>query len=597
MLKTGKSAHLGNFWKELRRRKVVRRNMVYIASAFLILELVSIIAEPFGLPGWSLKFVFIILCIGLVFSLILSWFYDFTSDGLERIKPAEEINEVPDEKSSQLIVWKVATYISIAIIIGLLVFNIAKGRNQSEQLAAVEKSIAVLPFDNLSTGEEYSHIGDAITHEIILELQKINEFRVLSRSSTMQFKETRPTITEIAAKLGVNYVIEGSIQRHVEDVSIRVQVIRSEPENHIWGEEYNGEWDDIFTIQDDIASNVARELKVVLSPFEIEQIEKRPTENLEAYNLYLRGRYYWQMQTNSSFDRATEYFEQALQQDPDFALAYTGIGLVYHQRTFHGNRPPNEAYPKIREYVEKALAFDKDLAEAHVLLGNINRLYEWDWKAAERNYKKALDLNPNLADTHMYYAYLLAFTERFAEAIESAEKAQDLDPISSWINAHVGFIYLLDGQYDRTIEESKMTLALDPDSWIAHHILGSAFAGKFMNDEAIVEFEKAVEISGGNSFALATLASTCYEADQIERADEIFMDLKRKANDEYIPPMCFCWIHQARGEMDLYYEWLEIACNERDGYIPWYMVHPVDIYRIPDEPRAREILMEAGLLN
>jgi len=267
------SNKITQFWLELKRRKVVRRNMVYAASGFVILELVSIIAEPLGLPDGTLKVVFILLCLGFVISIILSWFYDFTPDGLEKIKSANEYEEASVEKPSRLIAWKIATYISIVIIVGFIIFNIAVGPNRAEYLTDLEKSIAVLPFENMSVDEEYSHIGDAITDEIILELQKIKEFdRVLSRTSTMQYKDNRPTIPEIAEKLGVNYIIEGSIQRHREDVSIRVQVIRAEHEDHIWAEEYDGKWEDIFSIQDEMALKVANELKTVLSPEEIDEI-------------------------------------------------------------------------------------------------------------------------------------------------------------------------------------------------------------------------------------------------------------------------------------------------------------------------------------
>jgi len=594
----GKSGQPGQFWRELRRRKVLRRTMVYAASGFVLLELVSIIAEPFGLPDWTLKLVFIILCLGLVISTILSWFYDFTPDGMERFKQADEDLDATVEKPSQLLAWKIATYISLVVIIGLLVFNIARGKLQSEQLTAIERTLAVLPFDNLSTDAEHSHIGDAITDEIIMELQKINEFdRVLSRSSTMQYKDSRPTIPEIAEKLGVNYIIEGSIQRHNERVIIRVQVIQSQPEDNVWGEEYNGEWEDIFSIQDDIAKNVAKELRIVLSPREIELIEKRPTDNLEAYNLYLQGRYFWQMQTNEGFAKAEEYFEQALQIDPNYALAYIGIAIVYLQSTFHGNVPPNDAYPKIKEYVQKAIELDKTLAEAHMLLGNINRLYEWNWKEAERNYKKAIQLNPNSADIHMYYSYLLSCIQRYDEAIIEAKKAQELDPLSSWISAHVGWAYIMDGQYDRAIEEIESTMVSNTSYWGNHHFLGLAFMGKFMIEKAVVEFEKALHLAEDNSLEMAYLADAYYQSGQSVKGDELFDRLKLRSEENYIPPMCFCVIHKARGEMDFYLEWLEQACNEHDGYLPWFIVFPIERYRIPDESRYNELLEEAGLLK
>jgi adenylate cyclase len=593
----GKSSKLGQFWQELKRRKVIRRNMVYAASGFVILELVSIIAEPFGLPDWTLRLVFILLCIGFIISLILSWFYNFTPDGLERIKTSDEADYSPEEKPSQLLAWKIATYSSIIIILGLLVYNLVSGEKPSRNLIGLEKSIAVLPFDNLSAGEEYSHIGDAITDEIIMELQKISEFdRVLSRSSTMQYKDNRPTIPEIAEKLGVNYIIEGSIQLQNEAVSIRVQVIRSEPEDHVWGDEYNGKWEDIFSIQDDIAKTVTKELKIVLSPGEIEKIEKKPTDNLEAYNLYLKGNYYWQLRTGEGFRKALDYFEQALLKDPNYALAYTGIAMVYSQSTFFGSVSPNEAYPKVKEYVKKALELDNTLAEAYVILGNINRLYDWNWRAAEHNFKKALQLNPNSANIHMWYAFLLAFTERFEEAILEAKRAQELDPLSSWINTHKGFIHSIAGQYDRAIKELQMTLVMDPDYWLAHLWLGDAYVGKFMIEEAIAEYEKAFDLSSDDPYAMAILANNYYESGQKTKADNLFDRLKQMSRDGYVPPMCFCWIHQARGEMDLYSEWLEQACNEHDGFLPWYRVTSIERYRIPDDPRANELLRKAGLI-
>jgi TolB-like protein len=264
-----------SFWQELKRRKVIRVITVYAASAFVILELVSIIEDPLQLPDWTLAFVIVLLCIGFIITVIFSWIYDITPEGIEKTKPAIEVKENIPEKPSVFNVWKVATIVSVVVMIGLVIFNVVSNKARSRDIQKLEKSIAVLPFDNLSTDEEHSHIGDAITDEIIMELQKINEFdRVLSRSSTMQYKDNRPTIPEIAEKLGINFIIEGSIQRHNEEVSIRVQVIRSEPEDHIWGDEYNGKWEDIFSIQNDIAINVTKELQIVLSPIEIEQIEK-----------------------------------------------------------------------------------------------------------------------------------------------------------------------------------------------------------------------------------------------------------------------------------------------------------------------------------
>ena len=276
-----KSNNPFQFWEELKRRRVIRVIPVYAAASFVLLELVDIISEPFGLPDGTLKLVTVLLVIGFVISIVLTWIYDVTPEGIEKTKPSKEVTS--SEKQPASTGWKIATFVSILIIIAFVVFYIAGYKKESSAISELEKSIAVLPFENMSVGEEYSHLGGAFTDEIILELQKIKEFdRVLSRTSTMQYKDTRPTIPEIAEKLGVNYIIEGSIQRYNENVSIRVQVIRAEQEDHIWADEFDGKWEDIFYIQDEIAFQVAKELKTVLSSEEVDQINKIPTVNPEA---------------------------------------------------------------------------------------------------------------------------------------------------------------------------------------------------------------------------------------------------------------------------------------------------------------------------
>ena len=224
-----------SFWQELKRRKVVRVIIVYAAASFVILELVSIIAEPFGLPDWTLKLVFIILCIGLIISIILSWVYDITPEGIEKTKPVDEIKEKVPEKPSQLKAWKISTIISVVVIVGLIIFHTVGERKQAEDLIELEKSIAVLPFENMSDDSEFAHLGDAMTDEIIMQLYKIHEFVVRSRTSIMQYKDTEKGSPLIGEELKVNYLLEGSTQRYEDQVRIRVQLIHASTDDHIWG--------------------------------------------------------------------------------------------------------------------------------------------------------------------------------------------------------------------------------------------------------------------------------------------------------------------------------------------------------------------------
>ena len=258
------------FWSDLKRRRVIRVIPVYAAASFVILELVDILAEPLGLPGLTINFVLVLLCIGFVISIILSWVYDITPEGIQKTKPARQVRS--EEKQATPGGWKISTYISVLIIIAFVVFYIISNIKQSSGISKLEKSIAVLPFENWSYAEEFSHLGNAIANEIITELYKIREFRVISHTSTLQYKESNKTIPVIGQELGVNYIIEGIVERQEDHVNIHVQVIRAKNEDHIWAEEFEGEWKDIFKIQDDIAIKVADELKAVLSPDEMESI-------------------------------------------------------------------------------------------------------------------------------------------------------------------------------------------------------------------------------------------------------------------------------------------------------------------------------------
>ena len=567
------SNKITQFWQELKRRKVVRRNMVYAATGFVIFEFVSNLAVPFGLPDWTLKLVFIILCIGFVFSIILSWFYDITPDGLERLKFIKQAKDVPPEKPSRLIAWKIATYISAVIIVGFIIFNIAIGPNRPEYLADLEKSIAVLPFENMSVDEEYSHMGDAITDEIILELQKIKEFdRVLSRTSTMQYKDNRPTIPEIADKLGVNYIIEGSIQRHKEDVSIRVQVIRAAHEDHVWADEYNGKWEDIFSIQDEMAFKVANELRTVLSPEEIEQIDKQPTDNIEAYDLYLRGRYFWNKRTKEDLNKSIEFFEQAIEKDTNYALAYAGLADTYVLLAFYEwYLPQQEAYLKGKEFALEALEIDNTLAEAYASLGFVKLFHEWDWNGALKDFKRAVQLNPDYETAHYWYAAYLSAAGQHDEAIAEVKRAQYLDPFSPTINWVASYLLFYARRYDQAIEESLKSLNISPDLPQIHEFLGLSYLQKGMFAEAILAMQKAVRYSGDDlkrkPYDLKTKAHSgiCLMVRQSIKptAQEILNGLIETSKEEYVPSIAFAHIYIGLGDNDNAISWLEKAYEEQ----------------------------------
>ena len=468
----------------------------------------------------------------------------------------------------------------------------------SKEKAAAEKpkpSIAVLPFRNMSADPEQEYFCEGMTEEIINALTHIENLKVIARTSAFAFKDKHEDVREIGKKLDVENLLEGSIRKAGNQLRITAQLVKVSDGSHLWSEKYDREMKNIFNIQDEISLAIVDNLKVKLLGKEKAAIVKRYTEDLEAYNLYLKGNYYWQMFTMEGIDKAIECYEQALQKDKNYALAYTGLAMVYMISSYFGNVPPNEAYPKAKEYVKKAFEIDDTLAEAHASLGFINTSYDWNWKAAEREFKQALQLNPNSADIHLWYSMLLTVTERHEEAIFEAKRAQELDPLSSLINSMLGNSFFFGSQYDEAIEVLRMTIMMNPNYFHSNHILGLAYRGKSMFEEAIEELEKAVELSGENPNFIAELATAYYEFGEKEKTEKLFDSLLQRSRDEYVPPTCFYWIHRVRGDMDQAFEWLERACNEHDSWLPWFRVYQIDKYRIPDEPRFKALLKKAGL--
>ena len=595
---TQKTNSFERFWKELKRRKVIHVITVYAAIAFVILQVTNMVVRPLRLPDWTEAFVIFLLCIGFVISVFVSWVYDITPTGVRKTKPIITVKYIDQTTHVTSSRWKIATYISGVIIAALIAFNFISRRNLNADISKFEKSIAVLPFRNDSRDSTNQYFINGIMEKITTNLQMVKTLRVLSRTSVEQYRNNKTkSISEIAKELDVNYIIEGSGQKYGNSFSVTTQLIKAKgKETHLWArtcEQEIKEVNDYIRIQSQIAQAIAAELKAVITPEEKQLIEKIPTDDLEAYTLYLKGAYCYQMSTAAGLKKASEYYEQALQKDPNYALAYLGLANVYGSSTFIGNVPPHEAFPKVIEYTNKALKIDSTLAEAYMLLGNIDTYINWNWKEAERNYKRALQINPNLSLIHNSYSGLLTITGRYEEAIFEAKRAQGLDPLSESVNAMVGSTFYMAGQYDRAIEELKMNLTKNPKYYQTHMFLGLAYLEKEMNKEAISEFEKAVDLSEENPVVITWLVFCYYLIGENDQADKLFNILKKRSETEYVPATSFYYIYRIRGEEDLAFEWLKRACSEHDTFLPGMRLNS---YFFPEGSRYQALLKEVGLI-
>jgi len=466
---------------------------------------------------------------------------------------------------------------------------------ESITVAEWKNSIAVLPFINMSADSEQDYFCDGISEEIINSLTQINELRVVARTSAFSFKGKDVGIEEIGQKLKVDKVLEGSVRKAGNKLRITAQLINVSDGYHLWSERFDREMDDVFVIQDEITLAIVDKLKVKLLGAEKKEFMKRHTDNQESYSYYLKGRYFWNQMNPRSYASAIENFKQSIEKDPNNAVAYAGLADAYWWSSFWGNLPPRQTFPRAREALQKALAMDDTLGEAHASLASIHTHYDWDWEAAEREFKRALELTPGSFHIHIYYSLYLNLRRRHDEAVLESRKAQELDPISGFCNTHLGHRLWQAGRYDEAIEVFQKWLEIEPNNWFAHHHLSNLYVEKSMIKEAIAAIDKAVELSGGVPLNICNAAMTHYRYGDKDVADRHFESLKERANHEYIPPMSFVYIYLVRGEADQAFEWIKKSSEERDSFLPWYRVTPMDRWDFPSDPRIDKFLDELGL--
>jgi len=443
----------------------------------------------------------------------------------------------------------------------------------------------VLPFKNLSSDEEQLWFSDGITDVIISQLSKISDLRVLGRTTTLKYKEEhRSAISEIGAELGVNYLIEGTVQRQRNKMRITVQLVRVANEGHIWSDIYDREWKDIFEIQSDIAQRIAEGLKTVLTPEEKAQIVKSETKNPEAYNLCLKGRYFWDFRTEATLLTAIDFFNQAVKLDSNYVLAYTGLADSYIMLPWYSS-PSSDVYLKAEQAALKALEKDNSLSEAHATMGFI-KFSKWEVASAEREYLKAIALNPDYASAHHWYAMLLASTGRFDQAICEILKARNNNPLSLVINRNTGLISNGAHQYDNAIEALKKTIELDPDFIDVHRDLARAYLNKGMHEDALSEILKSNDkIWIGIIYA---------RIGQLDRARQVLDEIFLSSNSEYISPFELAILYFSLGSEEKGFSSLEKAYEIHDVRLTEIRMYPeFDEYTF--NPRYINLIKKIGL--
>jgi serine/threonine-protein kinase len=438
-----------------------------------------------------------------------------------------------------------------------------------------EKSIAVLPFENLSEEKSSAYFADGIQDEILTRLSKIADLKVISRTSTQRYTHTSQSPSQIAHQLGVANLLEGSVQKTNDQVRVNVQLITAANDTHLWAETYDRKLTDIFMVESDIATTIAKTLQARLTGAEKTAIAKRPTANPEAYELYLKGRFFWNKRTAADLRKAIEYFNQALDKDPSYAPAYAGLTDAYLVLSQYGAASPADSFPQAAAAAKKAIELDDTLAEAHTSLACSLAYYDFDFEQSLKEFQRAIELDPNYATAHHWLSNgVLSALGQFEPAIAEGKRALELDPLSLIINTDLGQDFFYARRYDEAIAQLHKTLEMDPRFYFAHWALGAALQLKGQLSEAVAEYNKAVELNDDPS-VLALLGQAYARTGQRDEAQKILVRLSEEARSRYVQAYSFALMYLALGDKERAIDEMERAYRERDPNVAQIKVDPM----------------------
>lgn len=561
----GKPGKFSKFRHVFKRRKVGGVIIIYASTAFILLQLCALLIVPLHLPPWTMTLLIILLSVGFPIAVIFSWIFNVSSNEIQKTETRE-----PELKSDK-------TY---SVILNP---------------ATHEKSIIVLPFQNMSPEKDQDYFCDGITEEIINILAHIDTLKVIARTTSFAFKGKYVDVRNIGKELGVETILEGSLRKSGDKLRITAQLIRVSDGIHIWSEKYDREMKDIFEIQDEISQAIVEELKIKLFEEERIQIFKSKTQNFKAYNYYLKGRFYWNnSRSKEGIEKTIRYYEQAIETDPDYALAYAGLAIAYTVSADWGFMQSKKVLPKIQKFQTRALELDNSLAEIHSSLMYSYAFIEWNWQKAEMEYTKAVELNPNSPEVHHAYAIFQACLGNFDKAIQHNNIARELDPLSLIFNFACGLILYMSRQYDDAIKQFRKTLSIDNNFIPAYFWSSFCYLQKGSYEETIDEYQNVL-LRDTKTEKLVPVIEEIFRKSGINGflhwlVEEGIGLNKEIYNQSHYFAVCYALLNKK--EMAL--EMLGKACEQRSARAAFIKVDP-GFDNLRDDPRFLTLLQKAGL--
>ena len=494
------------------------------------------------------------------------------------------------QRPSRRVRWIVA---GLALILILSISAIWRYRSRGLAPTSI-RSLAVLPLDNFSGDPSQDYFADGMTDELITDLAQISALRVISRTSAMVYKGARKPLAEIARELNVDAVVEGSVQRQGNQVRITAQLVQAPADRHLWAQSYEGDLRNALALQKQVAGSIAEQIRVQLTPREEASLKNLKAVNPEAYESYLKGRYFWNKRTADGLKVALAYFNQAIEEEPKYAQAYSGLADTYALLGDwqYAVMTPKEALPKAKSAARKALELDENLSEAHTSLAFCLEGFDWNWDAAEKEFRRAIELNPGYATAHHWYAWHLSLLGQNSEAIAEMKKAENMDPLSLIINADLAELLVIAHLPDESIQQSRKTIAMDPGFGLAHNQLAQGYLEKRMFGEAITELQKAIELSGNSPACTANLARAYAASNRKAEALRLVGDLKKSSQPASSHTSEIAVIYTALGDKDQAMSWLEKGYEER--FNPGVLLRP-GFDPLRSDPRFQDLVRRIGL--
>jgi serine/threonine-protein kinase len=587
-----------NFFSELKRRNVYKVAIAYAVVAWLLMQIATQVFPFLEIPNWAIRLVIMLIVIGFPIALVIAWAFELTPEGLKRTEFADEL----PKKSARSRAWIYVVIIAGAISVSLFFLGrYTAASKQSEPSnagtqsasAIPEKSIAVLPFENASGNAETEYLSDGISETLINSLTELQQLKVIARSTAFRYKGKEIDPQAVGRELKVRAVLMGLVRQVGDRLNVQVDLVDATTGAQLWGEEYERKLSDVLSVKQTIAREVTEKLRLRLTGEQQQRLVKRDTTNAEAYQFYLKGRYYWEKRTAENLTKAIDQFQQAADKDPNYALAYVGLADCYVLLEDYVGTPASEIYPKAKAFAERALQLDSSLSEAHTSLAYVYSNL-WQWEQAEEEFKRAIKLDPNYPTAHHWYSLYLRNVDRFDDGMTEIKRAHELDPLSLVIGGTLTYAYIVEGDVNSAIAQSKRVIDLDPNFPRAHEYLGLAYLKQGRHSEAIAELQKAVELSGRERWPLGDLGYGYAISGKRVEALAVLKELEGKYQKHETIGQDLAAVYAGLGEKDQVFAWLEKDFQARSGLLTRIRWTP-PFESLRSDPRYADLVRRMGL--